>query len=149
MNRVILGGRFTRDPESRMSAAGLEISRFSLAVQSHVFDKVKNEREVEFINCVAFGNQAAAINKYSKKGDYITATGRIKNGSYEDKEGIKRYTTDVIIDNFEFVGSRRQDAGDSNFEIPFKEEETVTPEEKDPYSDLGEEITLSDQDLPF
>ncbi len=150
MNKVILGGRFTKDPEGRTSASGLEISRFSLAVQSDFFDKTKNEREVEFVNCVAFGNNASAINRYSKKGDFITATGRIKNGSYDGKDGIKRYTTDVVIDNFEFVGSKNRQAGESNFEVPFEEvKEEIKEEGMDPYSDLGEEITLTDEDLPF
>ena len=106
MNKVILIGRFTRDPESRMSQSNMEIARFSLACQGEFVSR-NGEREVEFINCVAFNRLATTINKYCRKGTLISATGRIRNSSYDAQDGSKRYTTDIVIDQMEFLSSRQ------------------------------------------
>ena len=97
MNKVILVGRLTRDPEQRMSQSNTEVSRFSLACQGEYVSRT-GEREVEFINCVAFGRSAQTINKYCQKGQMILVQGRIKNGNYEAQDGTKRYTTDIVVD---------------------------------------------------
>ncbi len=144
MNKVILAGRLTKDPEGRMGASGTEVSRFSLAVQGDFYNKETKERDVEFVNCVAFGQTAGVINKYAIKGTFITAVGRIKNGSYENKEGVKVYTTDVIVDNFQFVTGGR-----SKEEVTTNEVVIEKNNVEDPYSDFGEEISLSGDDLPF
>ena len=152
MNKVILTGRFTRDPESRMGANNLEVSRFSLACQNDFVSR-NGERNVEFINCVAFGRTAETINKFCKKGGQISATGRIRNSSYDAQDGTKRYTTDVIVESFEFLGSKSgSDSNytpnnDSNFEVPNDIETTDVSE--DPYKDFGEEVNISSDDLPF
>ena len=109
MNKVILCGRFTRDPESRMTSASMEVSRFSLACPSDFVNK-EGQRETEFINCVAFGRTAQTLNKYCTKGSMILAQGRIRNSSYDAQDGTKRYTTDVVIDNFEFVSGSNRNA---------------------------------------
>jgi single-strand DNA-binding protein len=149
MNRVILTGRLTRDPESRATASATEVVRFSLACQGDYVNKSTGERAVEFINCVAFGNTGSTIGKYCKKGSLIGVTGRIRNSSYE-KDGAKRYTTDVIVEQLEFLGSR----GDGSANAPQEEPEEVPVVEttditEDPYKDFGDEITLSSDDLPF
>lgn len=144
MNKVLLGGRFTRDPEGRMGANGAEISRFSLAVQGDFYNKETKERDVEFINCVAFGNTAATINRFCQKGTFITAVGRIKNGRYENKEGVTVYTTDVIVETFNFVSGGK---GKDGAETPSPVNEPAANE--DPYAEFNEEITLSGDDLPF
>ncbi|MEG0977492.1 MAG: single-stranded DNA-binding protein, partial [Bacilli bacterium] len=95
MNKVILVGRLTKDPEQRLTQNSLEISRFSVACQGEFVSKT-GEREVEFVNCVAFNKTATTINKYCKKGSLLSINGRIKNGSYEAKDGTKRYTTEVV-----------------------------------------------------
>jgi len=150
MNKVILTGRFTRDPESRMGSNNLEVSRFSLACQNDFVSK-NGERNVEFINCVAFGRTAETINKYCKKGGQISATGRIRNSSYDAQDGTKRYTTDVIVESFEFLGSKGAPAGDTfepeEHDIPNDIETTDVSE--DPYKDFGEEVSISSDDLPF
>lgn len=157
MNKVILIGRFTRDPESRMGANSLEVSRFSLACASDFVNR-SGERETEFINCVAFGRTATTINKFCTKGQMISATGRIRNSSYDAQDGSKRYTTDVVIDSFEFLGSRgnNDNAGTGNTNAyqnempsqPFSNIE-VTDVTEDPYKDFGAEVNISSDDLPF
>ena len=158
MNKVILIGRFTRDPESRMSQSNMEIARFSLACQGEFVNR-NGEREVEFINCVAFNRLATTINKYCRKGSLISATGRIRNSSYDAQDGSKRYTTDVVIEQMEFLGSRQ--GGDnapavdnsisyspSPSNAPSSNIETTDISE-DPYKNFGDEFTLSSDDLPF
>lgn len=154
MNKVILVGRLTRDPEQRMSQSNTEVSRFSLACQGEYLSRT-GEREVEFINCVAFGRSAQTINKYCQKGQMILVQGRIKNGNYEAQDGTKRYTTDIVVDQFEFLGSKgasdaprseQNNYSSSNSDISSFDSTEVS---EDPYKDFGDEFTLSSDDLPF
>ncbi len=159
MNKVILTGRLTRDPESRMTQSNMEISRFSLACQSDFVSR-DGERDTEFINCVAFNRSAQTINRYCRKGQMILVQGRIRNSSYDSQDGTKRYTTDVVVDNFEFLGSKNEKGGASysapasnnsvaySPEAPASNIETTDISE-DPYKDFGDELTLSSDDLPF
>lgn len=99
MNKVILSGRLTRDPEVRYANSGTSTARLSIACDR----KFKNEGQptADFISCVAFGKTAEFIEKYFTKGAGIEIEGRIQTGSY-DKDGTKVYTTDVVIENVEF-----------------------------------------------
>ena len=156
MNKVILIGRFAQDPEMRQSGTG-EVARYSLACQGD-FTNRNGERDTQFIRCVSFGNTASLIGRYCKKGNMISAVGRISNSSYDAKDGSKRYSTDIIVENIEFVGSRNggdsMPAGGDNSEMfqpagfdgPEMETSDIT---EDPYKDFGDEITLSNDDLPF
>lgn len=102
MNKVILIGRLTKDPELRFAAGtGNAVTRFSLAVTRQF-----KRDEADFINCVAFGKQAETIAQYLTKGSQIAVTGNIRTGSYDAQDGSKRYTTDVAVETFEFVGSK-------------------------------------------
>lgn len=107
MNKVILMGRLTRDPEVRYSQAAepLAIARYSLAVNRRF--KRDGEPDADFINCVAFGRAGEFAEKYFKKGQMVSVVGRIQTGSYDDKDGNRRYTTDVIIEEQHFAESRR------------------------------------------
>ena len=109
MNQVILMGRLTKDVE--VKEAKTSVARFSIAVNRQ-FKKEGEERQADFINCVAFGHTANHIAKYYAKGSMIAITGRMQTGSY-DKDGQKVYTTDVIVDNSFFCGSKseKNDAG--------------------------------------
>ncbi len=111
MNSVQLVGRFTRDPDIRYADSGTSIARFTLAVDRAY--KREEGPDVDFISCVAFGKTAEFIEKYFCKGKQIGATGRIQTGSYTNKDGVKVYTTDVVAERVEFVGSRTDttDAG--------------------------------------
>lgn len=108
MNSVQIVGRFTRDPDIRYADSGTSIARFTLAV-----DRAYKREEgpgADFISCVAFGKTAEFIEKYFCKGKQIGATGRIQTGSYTNKDGVKVYTTDVVAERVEFVGSKTDTA---------------------------------------
>ena len=111
MNKVILMGRLTRDPEVRTSGDML-IARYSLAVDRR-FKRDGDEQAADFINCVAFGKAGEFAGKYLKKGTKVLVVGRIQTGSYTNKEGQKVYTTDVVVEEQEFAESKNSSsAGD-------------------------------------
>lgn len=100
MNKVVLIGRMVADPELNFQAnSGMAICRFRLAV-TRPFKK----DETDFINCIAFNKRAEAIAQYLTKGRQLAVTGSIRTGSYDAKDGTKRYTTDIVVDSFEFIG---------------------------------------------
>lgn len=106
MNKVILIGRLTRDPEVRYSQgdSSLAIARYSLAVDRRF--KRPGEPDADFINCVTFGKSAEFAEKYLKQGTKIAVVGRIQTGSYTNKDGQKVYTTDVVVEEHEFAESK-------------------------------------------
>jgi single-strand DNA-binding protein len=116
MNKVILIGRLTRDPEVRYSQGenSLAIARYSLAVDRRF--KKPGEQDADFINCVTFGKSAEFAEKYLKQGTKIAVTGRIQTGSYTNKEGQKVYTTDVVVEDHEFAESKSSNGGDTGFQ---------------------------------
>jgi single-strand DNA-binding protein len=109
MNKVVLMGRLTRDPEIRYSQGenSLAVARFSLAVDRKF--KRQGEADADFINCLAFGKLAEHAEKYYTQGLKIAITGRIQTGSYTNKDGQKVYTTEVVIEESEFAESKRSD----------------------------------------
>lgn len=111
MNKVILVGRLTRDPEVRYSTgdSAMAVARYTLAVDRKV--RRDSEQSADFISCIAFGKSGEFAEKYLKKGTKIAVTGRIQTGSYTNREGQKVYTTDVVVEEHEFVESRNA-AGD-------------------------------------
>lgn len=106
MNKVILMGRLTRDPEIRYGTgeSATAIARYSLAVERRF--KREGEQSADFINCVAFGKSAEFAEKYLRQGTKIAVTGRIQTGSYTNKDGNKVYTTDIVIEEQEFAESK-------------------------------------------
>lgn len=105
MNEVILMGRFTREPELKFGASGVAILGFTLAV-NRKFNKEGEEKQSDFILCKAFGKTAENMAKFFAKGNLAIVMGRIQTGSY-DKDGQKVYTTDVIVNSFEFSGEKK------------------------------------------
>ena len=109
MNKVILMGRLTREPEVRYSQGEnpMAIARYTLAVDRR-FNRSNNgdEQTADFINCVAFGKAGEFAEKYLKKGTKVAVTGRIQTGSYTNKDGVKIYTTDVVVEDQEFAESK-------------------------------------------
>ena len=110
MNKVILMGRLTRDPDVRYSAGEkqMSIARYTLAVDRRF--KRDGEPDADFIGCVAFGKSAEFAEKYLKQGTKVAVTGRIQTGSYTNKDGAKVYTTDVVIEECEFAESKNASA---------------------------------------
>lgn len=127
MNKVILMGRLTRDPEVRYSAGdnSTAVARYTLAVNRRF--KRDNEPTADFVPCVAFGKAAEFAEKWFRQGMQVTISGRIQTGSYTNREGRKVYTTEVVLEEQEFAESKRDgnapapqpaDAGDEFMNIP-------------------------------
>lgn len=113
MNRVILLGRLTKDPNiSYAQKDNSAIARFNLAVDRRVSKNNDNQQTADFISCVAFGKTAEFAEKYLRQGTKIALEGHIQTGSYTNKDGVKVYTTDVVVDQMEFAESKS--AGDGN-----------------------------------
>lgn len=135
MNKVILMGRLTRDPEVRYSqgADSMAIARYTLAVDRRF--RREGDQSADFISCVAFGKSAEFAEKYFHQGLKVLVTGRIQTGSYTNKEGRKVYTTDVVIEDQEFAESKAasntyspvpaQDTGDGFMNIPDGVEDNI------------------------
>ena len=141
MNKVILMGRLTADPEVRYSQSTepLAIVRFSIAVNKRF--KREGEPDTDFINCVAFGKVGKFTSKYFKKGMMISVVGRLQVRNWEDKNGQKRITTEVVIEEQYFAESK------SSFESRQKSDTQVSQQVPEGYKSI-EDVT-DDDDLPF
>ena len=117
MNKVILMGRLTRDPEVRYSQGdnAMAIARYTLAVDRRFNRNNNDENSADFIGCVAFGKSAEFAERYLHKGTKIVATGRIQTGSYVNKDGVKVYTTDVVVEDQEFAESKNNSSAGNDF----------------------------------
>ena len=113
MNKVVLMGRLTRDPEIKYMADDKAVARYTMAVDRR-FKKEGNEQTADFISCVSFGNTAVFLEKYGHRGTKFVAEGRIQTGSYTNKEGNKVYTTDVVVDSLEFAESKKNQGTEGN-----------------------------------
>lgn len=149
MNKVIIIGRLTKNPEMRTTTSGAVTTSFTVAV-SRTYTNQNGERETDFINCVAWRKQAENIAKYCSKGSQVAVEGRIQTRSYDAQDGTKKYVTEVIADNVTFLGTK---GSNSSLEMPnysgAHEDVVTTDVTEDPFKDFGEEIALSDDDLPF
>ncbi len=150
MNKVILMGRLTRDPEVRYSQGGenpLAIARFTLAVDRRF--KRDGEATADFISCVAFGRQAEHAERFYRQGLKIVITGRIQTGSYTNKDGVKVYTTEVVVEEQEFAESKA--VSDANVG-GYRSAPTPAPAPA-PVSDAGDGFMNIpdgiDEELPF
>ena len=151
MNKVILMGRLTRDPEIRYSqgAEPLCIAKFTLAVNRRF--KREGEQEADFIYCTAFGKTAEFIERFFKKGSQPLVTGRIQVRSYDDNTGQKKWSTEVIVEEVQFTESRaasemrmQKEAGES-YNVPPQSQGSSEPEG---FSAIAQSID-EDDDLPF
>ena len=117
MNKVILMGRLTRDPEVRYSQGdnAMAIARYTLAVDRRNSRNSGDDQTADFINCVAFGRAGEFAEKYFRKGTKLVVTGRIQTGSYTNKDGAKVYTTDIVAEEFEFAESKNASAGNGDY----------------------------------
>ena len=138
MNKVILVGNLTRDPEYQTTPNGVALARFSIAVQRK-FVNADGNREADFINCIAWRGQADFVNKYFKKGSRIGLSGSIQTRNYEANDGSRRTATEVVVDDVEFVGPKQDDASRE-----FEPNEPAVQNEEKP--DLQ---PVEDDDLPF
>jgi single-strand DNA-binding protein len=168
INRVVLVGRLTKDPELRYTPSGVAMARFTLAV-NRTFSNQQGEREADFINCVVWRKQAENTANYLKKGSLAGVEGRIQTGSYEGQDGKRVYTTDVVADSVQFLeprnssGERNQGGqssggnGPQQFSTPSYQQnqnqpmnqQNYTRVDEDPFSNSSGPIEVSDDDLPF
>lgn len=141
LNKVVLIGRLTRDPELRYTSSGVPVARFTLAVNRN-FTNQQGEREADFIPIVVWRGQAETSARYLNKGRLVAVAGRIQTGSYETPDGQRRYTTEVVADEVRFLdwGDRRADTSTES-SMPQDSVDTTIPG-FDPY-DGGED------ELPF
>ena len=152
MNKVVLVGRLTAKPELRYTNSNTAFLRFTVAVNRN-FTGVDGKREADFINVVAWRKQAETISKYFDKGNLIAIEGRLQTGSYDDREGNKRYTMDVALDNFEFVEGRNRSQADSSdsFNEPspydFQDSSSSVSVENDPFAEYGDSVSIDDDFL--
>ncbi|MBQ8133866.1 MAG: single-stranded DNA-binding protein [Clostridia bacterium] len=156
MNNVSLIGRLTADPELRHTQSGVAMTRFTVAVDRRV--RAGEEKQADFISVTAWQQRAEFVCKYFSKGNRIALTGSIRTGSYTDRDGNKRYTTDVWADNIEFCESKRDSSSsygnnyggesDSYSRQSYRQDSAPAPS----YSsgDTGDFVDMpTDEDLPF
>lgn len=142
MNKVILMGRLTRDPEVRYSGEGKAVARATIAVDRR-FRSEGQEQTADFINLVSFGKTAEFMEKYGRKGVKFALTGRIQTGSYTNKEGVKVYTTDVVVEELEFAESK---ASSERNGASAPAETALPADGADGFMNIPDGI---DEDLPF
>lgn len=159
MNKVFLVGRLTRDPELRYTVNNVAVCRFSLAVDRPKQDG--KEQQADFLNCVAYDKLGENITKYQNKGNQLAIVGRIQTGSYEAQDGTKRYITDIVVKEVQFLTTKaEQQSGQeqqNNGQEPEKAENSK--HDLEPYKqmaakiemdeDYNPEMHVEDADLPF
>ena len=107
MNKVFLIGNLTKDVELEKTANGLSVAKFSVAVA-----RTFGEKQADFINCISWRGQAENLSKYCKKGDKVSIVGRIETSSYEAQDGSKRYKTEVVCEEIEYLNTKKADSKD-------------------------------------
>lgn len=157
MNKVFLIGRLTRDPELRYTGSNTAVATFSLAVNRN-YTNAQGEREADFINIVVWRKQAENVKNYLSQGSQVAVDGRIQTRSYDDKDGNKRYVTEVVADNVEFLtpkggSSSNKEANPTPYDFgdnsSNNSNSSTTDVDDNPFADFGSSIEISDDDLPF
>ena len=146
MNKVILMGRLTRDPDIRYSQGenSLAIARFTLAVDRRFKRDGSNDQTADFISCVAFGKTAEFCERYTHQGIKLVVEGRIQTGSYTNKDGVKVYTTEVVVENTEFAESKNS-SSEGNY-VPSARPEPINAA-GDGFMNIPDGV--EDEGLPF
>ncbi|GIN21963.1 MAG TPA: single-stranded DNA-binding protein [Bacillus bacterium] len=165
MNRVVLVGRLTKDPDLRYTPNGVPVANFTLAV-NRTFTNQQGEREADFINCVVWRRPAENVANFLKKGSLAGVDGRLQTRSYDDQDGKRVYVTEVVADSVQFLeprGAASQDRGGDFGGSQFggggqrsqspsygdQRNQGYTRTDEDPFSNDGQPIDISDDDLPF
>jgi single-strand DNA-binding protein len=148
LNKVILGGKLTADPEIKTTPSGTPVTQFSVAVNRRSKD---NEQQADFINCVAWKNTAEFITKYFRKGSSICVTGRIQTRSWKDQNGQNRYATEVIVEEAMFVDSKNEVAAPQTppQSAPQMDYNQTAPQTGYNLTASPQMEDLGDDDLPF
>ena len=142
INRVILVGRLTKDPEYRQTPNGVSVATFTLAV-NRTFTNSQGEREADFINVVVFRKQAENVSKYLSKGSLAGVDGRIQSRNYENNEGRRVFVTEVVADNVQFMDSK----GSNQQNSQYQQQRGKAPAGNNPFANDNDDI--SESELPF
>jgi single-strand DNA-binding protein len=154
INKVVLVGRTTKDPELKYTQSQIPFVRFTVAV-NRTFTNAQGEREADFVSCIVWRKQAENVARFVKKGSLIGVEGRIQTGSYDDVDGKRVYTTDVVCDSVQFLESRNSEQSGQNeyssgYEQPFYDDR---PQQKNtqnsPQKPSARTMDVSEDDLPF
>ncbi|MFD2045646.1 single-stranded DNA-binding protein [Ornithinibacillus salinisoli] len=163
LNRVVLVGRLTKDPDLRYTPSGVAVANFTVAV-NRPFSNQQGNREADFINCVIWRRPAENLANFMKKGSMIGVDGRIQTRSFEGQDGKMVYITEVVADSVQFLeskGSSQNRGGQDNYSSgyqqnpnqnqnnPNQNRNNQTQNDEDPFKNNGEPIDISDDDLPF
>ncbi|GJF50686.1 TPA: single-stranded DNA-binding protein [Staphylococcus aureus] len=155
LNRVVLVGRLTKDPEYRTTPSGVSVATFTLAV-NRTFTNAQGEREADFVNCVVFRRQADNVNNYLSKGSLAGVDGRLQSRNYENQEGRRVFVTEVVCDSVQFLEPKntndtqqdlyqqqvQQTRGQSQYS-------NNKPVKDNPFANANVSIEIDDNDLPF
>lgn len=152
LNRVVMVGRLTKDPEFRTTPSGVDVANFTLAVNRN-FTNAQGEREADFINVVVFKNQAQNVNKYLSKGKLAGVDGRMQSRSYENKEGQRVFVTEVAADSVQFLEPKnsnnvQQDSYQQQANQQ-RGQSQAKPKGDNPFANANGPIGIQDDDLPF
>ncbi|MDQ0228141.1 single-stranded DNA-binding protein [Metabacillus niabensis] len=172
LNRVVLVGRLTKDPDLRYTPSGVAVATFTLAV-NRTFTNQQGEREADFLNCVIWRKQAENVANFLKKGSLAGVDGRLQSRSYEDQTGKRVYVTEVVAESVQFLEPKSASGGNNNNfnnnnnnfgggypgnsgnQNPFGSDQNQrnqggrTSFDDDPFANDGKPIDISDDDLPF
>ncbi len=152
MNKAILTGRLTADPELKQTQSGISSCRFTVAVDRRFADKNTGERQADFITCVAWRQTAEFVSRYFSKGSMICIEGSLRTGSYQDKKhsDVTHYTTDLLVENVEFCGGKSDNSASTATAQQTTAQQPPTGNDNKSYGDLSDfEEILSDGDVPF
>ncbi|MEI3498917.1 MAG: single-stranded DNA-binding protein [Bacilli bacterium] len=136
MNSVCLCGRLTTTPELRYTQSNIAYSRFTIAV-----NRIAKEKATDFINCVAWNNQAENLCKFTEKGSLISIVGRLQSGSYDKPDGTKNYYMEVVANTINFLNTKKEE----NKQVEQSDESLN--DEIDPFSDFGDSVSIEDNFL--
>lgn len=143
LNQIVLMGRLTRDPELRRTGSGIAVASFSVAVERDFKSRESDNKETDFIDIVAWRQTGEFVSKYFTKGQMIAVTGRLQIRNWEDKDGNKRRSAEVVADNVYFAESKRGNSGDVPYATP--SESSYAPPPSSDFAELGDD----DGELPF
>ncbi|PXA06875.1 single-stranded DNA-binding protein, partial [Staphylococcus pseudintermedius] len=135
LNRVVLVGRLTKDPEFRTTQSGVEVATFTLAVNRNYKNK-NGEQQADFINCIVFRKQAENVNNYLNKGNLAGVDGRLQSRSYENQEGRRIFVTEVICDSVQFLESKNNNQSNN------QQQRGQAPAQDNPFTNSNNPIDI-------
>ncbi|MEC2191677.1 MULTISPECIES: single-stranded DNA-binding protein [Bacillus subtilis group] len=148
LNRVVLVGRLTKDPELRYTPGGKAVATFTLAI-NRTYTNQQGQREADFIQCVAWKRTAENVANYLKKGSLAGVDGRLQTRNYENQQGQRVYVTEIICESVQFLDSKNSNNNANQSQQDQQYQQKQNENFRDPFQNEGQPIDISDDDLPF